>query len=341
MLYKLALFTLLFLICGLLNASAQTPTPTPEQSKAKVEGTLILGDSSPAYSKGKTSDILKEGKISKGVINGSAVSLPKPAYPAAAKAVKASGAVNVHVLIDESGNVEKAEAVTGHPLLRQVAEQAALLSKFKPTTLEGQPVTVSGVIVYNFVLPPNAATEGKNVIFGIGALLNVLQNIEQEIMNKLGAEEGLNASLLKMSNVFPAEFATEKELFRKLAAAKGAERRQVASELIASIKQRLSGPGLIEYEVGQSFGTTVVEMLKLVQSLDTGKVGDEGQNLRLSLQKLQSQLNALPPGMTPDAIESLKKVAAFADIPQITSPETIENMLNAIEPIFDIFDKEK
>lgn len=89
--------------------------------------------------------------ISKGVINGSATSLPKPPYPPAAKAVRASGAVNVQVLIDESGNVVSASAVSGHPLLRQAAVQAARGAKFKPTLLSGQPVKVNGVIVYNFV----------------------------------------------------------------------------------------------------------------------------------------------------------------------------------------------
>lgn len=89
--------------------------------------------------------------ISKGVINGSATSLPKPPYPPAAKAVRASGAVNVQVLIDESGNVVSASAVSGHPLLRQAAVQAARSAKFKPTLLSGQPVKVNGVIVYNFV----------------------------------------------------------------------------------------------------------------------------------------------------------------------------------------------
>ena len=89
--------------------------------------------------------------ISKGVVNGSAISLPKPPYPAAARAVRASGAVNVQVLISESGSVVSASAVSGHPLLRQAAEQAARGAKFKPTLLSGQPVKVNGVIVYNFV----------------------------------------------------------------------------------------------------------------------------------------------------------------------------------------------
>ncbi len=89
--------------------------------------------------------------ISKGVINGSAISLPKPPYPPAARAVRASGAVNVQVTISESGSVISASASTGHPLLRAAAVQAARGARFAPTLLSGQPVKVTGIIVYNFV----------------------------------------------------------------------------------------------------------------------------------------------------------------------------------------------
>lgn len=92
-------------------------------------------------------------KISGGVLNGKATSLPKPPYPPAARAVRASGAVNVQVTISESGSVVSANAVSGHPLLRAAAEQAARSAKFAPTTLSGQPVSVTGVIVYNFLAP--------------------------------------------------------------------------------------------------------------------------------------------------------------------------------------------
>lgn len=91
--------------------------------------------------------------ISKGVINGSATSLPKPPYPATARAVRASGAVNVQVKIDERGNVVSASAVSGHPLLQQAAVAAARQAKFAPTMLSGQAVSVTGVIVYNFIAP--------------------------------------------------------------------------------------------------------------------------------------------------------------------------------------------
>ena len=86
-----------------------------------------------------------------GVLNGKAISLPKPPYPPAARAVNASGTVNVQVLIDEEGNVIGATALSGHPLLRAAAVEAAKQAKFSPTQLQGSPVKVSGVIVYNFV----------------------------------------------------------------------------------------------------------------------------------------------------------------------------------------------
>lgn len=92
----------------------------------------------------------KQTNISKGVINGIAISLPRPAYPAAAKAVRVSGDVNVQVTIDENGNVISASAVSGHALLKQVSEQAARGAKFRPTLLSGQPVKVTGIIVYKF-----------------------------------------------------------------------------------------------------------------------------------------------------------------------------------------------
>jgi periplasmic protein TonB len=89
--------------------------------------------------------------ISGGVLNGKAISLPKPAYPAIARQAHASGTVVVQVTIDENGNVISARAVSGHPLLQAVSVGAARGARFSPTKLSGQPVKVTGVITYNFV----------------------------------------------------------------------------------------------------------------------------------------------------------------------------------------------
>jgi protein TonB len=90
--------------------------------------------------------------ISGGVLNGKAIRLVQPTYPPIARAARASGAVSVQVTLDEEGNVISARAVSGHPLLKSSAEAAARQSKFSPTRLSGQPVKVTGVIVYNFRL---------------------------------------------------------------------------------------------------------------------------------------------------------------------------------------------
>jgi protein TonB len=90
--------------------------------------------------------------VSGGVLNGKAISKPQPAYPPIAKAARAAGTVTVQILVDESGRVVSASAVSGHPLLQQAATSAARQARFSPTLLSGQPVKVSGVITYNFVL---------------------------------------------------------------------------------------------------------------------------------------------------------------------------------------------
>ena len=86
-----------------------------------------------------------------GVVNGMAISLPKPPYPAAAVAMHVEGKVDIQVTIDESGNVISAKAASGSPLLRTAAEEAARRARFSPTMLNGAPVKVTGVIVYNFI----------------------------------------------------------------------------------------------------------------------------------------------------------------------------------------------
>ena len=87
-----------------------------------------------------------------GSLNGKAVSLPKPAYPAEAKRLKVSGPVTVRVVVDENGNVTSAKAIDGPAPLREPAEAAARNAKFAPTTENGITVKVTGTLTYNFEL---------------------------------------------------------------------------------------------------------------------------------------------------------------------------------------------
>jgi protein TonB len=89
--------------------------------------------------------------IAGGILNGKAISKPLPVYPPAAKGARVGGTVAVEVVVDASGRVESAEAVSGPELLRDAAVEAALAARFPPTLLSGEPVKVSGMITYNFV----------------------------------------------------------------------------------------------------------------------------------------------------------------------------------------------
>jgi TonB family protein len=92
--------------------------------------------------------------VSGGVLNGTALTLPPPIYPEAAKRMRTAGIVVVEVVLDETGKVVSATATSGPAMLRENAVQAALKARFSPTKLSGQPVKVSGTINYKFALVP-------------------------------------------------------------------------------------------------------------------------------------------------------------------------------------------
>jgi TonB family protein len=94
----------------------------------------------------------KPSLVSLGVIESKVTHKAVPPYPELAKRARASGPVTVQILLDEQGRVVSARATNGHPLLRAAAEQAAYQTRFSPTLLSNQPVKVSGIITFNFVL---------------------------------------------------------------------------------------------------------------------------------------------------------------------------------------------
>ncbi len=100
---------------------------------------------------GEQPKVENTGLINGGVINGKATSLPRPAYPQEAKSQRLQGQIPIRVTIDEQGNVTEAKAVCGTGYLEIASEEAARKSKFSITTLNGKPVNVIGIIVYNFV----------------------------------------------------------------------------------------------------------------------------------------------------------------------------------------------
>jgi Ca-activated chloride channel family protein len=128
------------------DSNSRSPAPNsapPASNKPPVSS------SSPAVS---TSTPPVARPVSGGVLNGKAISLPKPQYPPSARNTRTSGVVTVEVTLDEGGKVVAARAVDGPPMLRPSAVNAARQARFSPTVLSGKPVKVVGVITYRFSL---------------------------------------------------------------------------------------------------------------------------------------------------------------------------------------------
>ena len=128
------------------QATNETERPQTEVDRliniAKERGEIVLA---------RCLQDCDENAVEGDVEAGRALELPKPAYPAIARAAHVSGTVKVQLLIDIDGTVIGAVAVSGHPLLQAASVQAAKDALFSPTKVDGKAVKVTGVVTYNFV----------------------------------------------------------------------------------------------------------------------------------------------------------------------------------------------
>lgn len=261
--------------------------------------------------------------INGGVINGKARSLPVPAYPQAAKAARADGAVNVQVLIDENGDVISATATSGHPLLRAAAVDAAKQAKFLPTTLSAQPVKVNGVIVYNFV-----AGEIKLALAAFARNLTLTQRFKWN--------RGVAENLEKVTLVTLKEFAIEQSQLITLAKTGGVNKVEVINNVLNSLESKLLENDVWQIKLGRILGAVEFDVRN--QIVDS-KVQIDEPNLRDNLQKINNLVYLAPVETPSETIEILKKLANFANQTNLKSPEslieimqTYTDFLKAVSP---------
>jgi TonB family protein len=88
------------------------------------------------------------------VLEGNAITRVEPIYPPTARIMRAFGKVRVQITISETGKVIDAKAISGHQALRPAAVDAAYKWVFKPTTVNGEPIKVQGVLTFNFRSSP-------------------------------------------------------------------------------------------------------------------------------------------------------------------------------------------
>jgi TonB family protein len=84
------------------------------------------------------------------LIAGYALTKVAPIYPPIARQANASGLVQVAITIGENGHVIEAKAISGHPMLRSAAEEAARKWVFRPAILDGKPMKQQDVLTFTF-----------------------------------------------------------------------------------------------------------------------------------------------------------------------------------------------
>lgn len=87
------------------------------------------------------------------VLRKAAIDLPPPHYPEDAELARASGPVQVKVIIDQNGVVTAAQATSGNPMLFDAATSAARKARFLMSAFSDSPTTAYGVVTYNFARP--------------------------------------------------------------------------------------------------------------------------------------------------------------------------------------------
>src|SRR5215208_5097955 len=139
-------------VLGLTNVDPPAPASNTRGVAGGTGNTPVvdMADPPPPPAPNPTPVIPKLIKVSQGVLTSKALFLATPNYPPLARPIRLQGVVTVQVLIDETGKVISAKAVSGHPILVPEAQKAAMQSRFSPTLLSEVPVKVSGVITYNF-----------------------------------------------------------------------------------------------------------------------------------------------------------------------------------------------
>jgi len=115
---------------GILTGVIQPPAPLPPPPAVRRRPLRMGGD----------------------VLQGMVVRRVDPQYPPLARIARVSGQVVLQVHIDEEGNVDSVDIVSGNQLLIDAAVAAVRQWKYSPTLLNGEPVPVVGTITVVFNL---------------------------------------------------------------------------------------------------------------------------------------------------------------------------------------------
>jgi TonB family protein len=274
--------------------------------------------------------------ISGGVVNGKALTLPKPTYPLEALQKRVQGKIKVKVTIDEHGIVTSATAFDGvdEPSLRHAAEMAAMSATFSPTTLEGEPARVSGTIDYNFVLPDEGGPEQlKFAAFAM--LLTVAGHFADEppLFRKAFGDEDLIAEL---SSELP-EFSNELKNVAQWSSEPVEKRKPILAAAVSTVRGKVGDSERWQIDLGKALGDLMGPIMRQAEFGDREgfiKLIQEA-DIKGYLTEIK-KLSANAPVDLPDDIRAiLVTFGSFADRNDLNSVPTVVELMESFGELIE------
>jgi protein TonB len=135
------------------NLSPEKIAKTDKPSVGASSGQVVANSTTEVVPGPTASNAVKDSSpLEIGSLIGYATRQAQPIYPTAAKSVRATGVVKVEVTVDENGEVSDVSKASGPALLQSAAKDAIRKWRFKPFLRDGQPVSATGFVNFNFAL---------------------------------------------------------------------------------------------------------------------------------------------------------------------------------------------
>lgn len=113
-------------------------------------GSLVLGLLASSGHSGPARAADKLLTVSENDLRAAATQKVEPDYPAVARQIRLTGSVELEIVVDHTGTVEKVSILRGNTLLTGPSLQAIRKWKFKPFGTEADPAKAAGPIKFSF-----------------------------------------------------------------------------------------------------------------------------------------------------------------------------------------------
>jgi len=272
--------------------------------------------------------------ISAGVVNAKALSLPQPDYPA--NVPRLGGTIQVQVLIDETGKVMSAKAVSGleNVSLRDAAKAAALKATFSPTLLKGKPVRVTGVITYNFAV--DKSDEDKLEVMSLAAFLVVVGSSASDLptlKDMMAEDDPFKDDFAE----FP-RFGADLKPLLLLQQLTLDNRLELIVRVISSIRSRLNPSDKWQFEVGKNLGEILGPIMNQAASqgvhFDLTTIDDV--HIKLNLNNLRDLTQNPPTDFPDEVLRKLKTLSALGARASLKNTKDFEELYTDLDQLADL-----